>query len=520
MIPICLSFSIHFLQFSVKSIPYYILAILSNLIFIFTWGYGWVILIFFAAFLPVLFIFRIIEQIVHNKQFKFDLKETNLELKKVAVPLIVIILITNVLGHLLGLGNMILTFLNGFRFYQGKSLLVNISVAELQKVNIFTRKGFDAIVGRVGLGPVIFTLMLPLLAFYKLYRKEKIEIVELFLYLWVSITFILITRGVRFSLLFSTATAVAAGYSIGIIHKRISGNFLKATFSGFTCLLVIMFISTAITAGYAGRGMKISNNWYNMLDWLKANADPKSLIVTWWDPGHIIAGYTGLRVHADGAHCGVGKCIPYNHNDRIQDMGRVFSISDENEAISILKKYKKLTPEQCAKVKQKYGDIVPADACDEVPEMYVIASNDLIGKYYWMSYFGTGTGRNYFQMQMTNYDPNQGVIEYNNGQLKLIYNDGEWVPVLNIPQQGIRNIIISHIVYFENGQERRLNFTDKPNIIDGMVWVDPSYSVAIFMDAAIRDSIFTKMFFFNGEGLKHFELVYQNPETKLFKVIW
>jgi hypothetical protein len=243
--------------------------------------------------------------------------------------------------------------------------------------------------------------------------------------------------------------------------------------------------------------------------------------VTWWDPGHIIAGYTGLRVHADGAHCGYGPgaCIPYGHDDRIQDMGRVFSISNETEALSILSKYRQLTPAQCAEARQAYGSIMPADACDAVPEMYVLASSDLIGKYYWLTYFGTGTGRNFVQLSRTSVDQAQGVLSYGSGLVSLAYNNGTWVPVLNAPDQGIRNAVIRSLVYFENGQEKRMSFNET-NIIEGMLWVDPSYSTVIFMDAATRDSIFTRMFFFNGEGLQHFQLVYQNPEIRMYKVVW
>jgi hypothetical protein len=46
------------------------------------------------------------------------------------------------------------------------------------------------------------------------------------------------------------------------------------------------------------------------------------------------------------------------------------------------------------------------------------------------------------------------------------------------------------------------------------------------MDSRVRDALFTNMFFFNGQGvtelnipkLKNFELVYSNPEIKIFKV--
>jgi asparagine N-glycosylation enzyme membrane subunit Stt3 len=258
-----------------------------------------------------------------------------------------------------------------------------------------------------------------------------------------------------------------------------------------------------------------------MLDWLKANADSKALVATWWDPGHIITGYTGLRVHADGAHCPPGSCVPYNHDIRIQDMGRLMATSSENESISILKKYNGLDAATCQAaneaVQKKWGVSIPSGDCDPPSEIYVIASSDLIGKYYWMSYYGLGQGRNYNYMNFDSYDQTQGVISYSGGLLSLVRQNSMWVPVINSPDQGVRNMVVKSIIYFENGQEKRYTFNDT-SAIDGMVWVDPGYGVAIYMDTTIQNSVFTKMFFFGGEGLEHYKLVYQNAEIKLFKV--
>jgi len=530
-------------EFGVRAIPYYIFAILANLAFVFTWGYGWIIMIFFAALVPGIVIFRVIEQIIHSRSLRLNVAEIKKETIAILIPLVIIMLPVNIIGQVFGLSNMVSTLIDGVIFFQGKALLVNISVAELQQINILTSSGFNEIVDRVGLGTVIFTFLLPLVAFYKMFKKEKISPSEIFLFLWIFITFILISKGVRFSLLFSGATAATAGYVIGSMPKYLKNTVVKATFYGFVLLVTLMFVSTAITVGYQSAGMEISGNWYNMLDWLKANANTKSLVVTWWDPGHIIAGYTGLRVHADGAHCGIGACIPYNHNTRIQDMGRMFTTDNESETVQILDKYIHLAPDECQKAKDKFGDAVPADACDPIPEVYFIASSDLIGKYYWMSYFGdclkqmglkdadacysvspdwfreNAQGRNFLQLGFTNYDSNQGIISYSGGQLSLVFNNGQWVPVLNMPDQGIRNVVVREVVYFENGQQKHVTYNDT-QAIEGMIWVDPSYSTALFMDASVRDSIFTRMFLFNGEGLEHFKLVYQNGETKLFKVVW
>ena len=80
--------------------------------------------------------------------------------------------------------------------------------------------------------------------------------------------------------------------------------------------------------------------------------------------------------------------------------------------------------------------------------------------------------------------------------------------------------VIKELVYFERntGELKHLTFPDVADSIDGMLWVDPSYQVAIFMDPAIKDSMFTRLFFWNGEGLEHFELKLNNPEVRLYKV--
>jgi dolichyl-diphosphooligosaccharide--protein glycosyltransferase len=269
------------------------------------------------------------------------------------------------------------------------------------------------------------------------------------------------------------------------------------------------------------RGYGISENWRSALDWLKQHGNTTTLVATWWDPGHIIAGYTGLKVHADGAHCGPGVCIPYDHNIRIQDMGRIFSTSNEEEAYSILKKYTYLTKEQCDEVKKKYGkmiydNILKEDPCNvNITKIYFIASNDLIGKYYWLTYFGTGTGRQYVVLPLTGRD-NQGNLVYGNGILTLAFKDNKIVPILNIPSQGIFNMVVRKLVFVYQGNLYNFDYSNVTNKIDGLVFSDGS--TAIYMDPQTANSMFTKLYFFNGEGLKYFKLVYSNPEVKIFEV--
>jgi len=521
---------------SKKTIFAYLLAIFSFFMFAASWNQGWYMLYWFTAFAPVYWIFLSVIEI--RKKTGFSLsnifkKNFIYTLKNLVLPIAIVGGAASVIGLTLkfttGLPftDPIMSFYYGSLFFQKVILIVNISVAELQTINVFTTDGFYAVAGRVGLVPFIIAIIgLPLITFIKFWKKHEITFAEMFAFVWLAITFVMISQGVRFSLLFSCAVAAAAGFVIGNITKYFKEGsefslvpFLKSnkaavvsTMYGIILLGIVFYVSDSIQVGSQGVGMEVDQNWINALNWIKTNADNDSLIMTWWDPGHIIAGYTGHKVQADGAHCAPQSCIPYNMNIRIQDTGRMFSTSDENESVSIIKKYTLLTPAQCDEVKKTFGNVVPADACKPVTDVYIIASSDLIGKYHWMSYFGTGTAKDFYQLSLTNYDQQQGILNYADGAVSLVSKGNQLVPVYN------SKYVIKDLVYFPMGQEKQESFANATDSIDALLWVDPSFQMAVLMQPEIRDSVFTKMFFWNGKGLNNFQLVFNNAEIKIFKV--
>jgi len=518
-----------------RTIFAYALSIISFFMFAASWNQGWYLLYWFTAFAPVYWIFLSVIEIrkktgsstsqIFKEKFVYVLKNLLLPLAIVAICATVIGLM---LKFTIGLpfNDPLTSFYYGVLFFQKSLLIVVISVAELQVINVFTPDGFLAVASRVGLMPFILAIVgLPLITFLKFWKKHEITFAEMFAFVWLAITFVMITQGVRFSLLFSCAVAVAAGFAVGNIVRYLKEgsefaniSILKSnkaaivsTICGLLLLGMVLYISDSNQLGMQGAGMEVSQNWVDALNWIKSNADKDALITTWWDPGHIIAGYTGHKVLADGAHCASMSCIPYNHNIRIQDTGRMFSTSDENESLSIIKKYLSLTPKQCKTVRDTFGSIVPQDACKPVTEVYVIASSDLIGKYHWMSYFGTGNAKDFYQLSLTGYDQQQGILNYADGVVSLVSKGNQLVPVYN------NKYIIKEMVYYPTGKETYQSFANATDTIDGLLWVDPSFRVSIFMQPEVRDSVFTKMFFWDGKGLNNFELVFNNPEVKIFK---
>jgi len=559
-----------FLAMRKKTIPFIILALLTNMAFIFSWWFGWYVTTFFLTYIPAFFAFRMFEGFIRKGRLP-SIKSVFTELKPMLMPLLSIIILLNVIMQALGFGNFVGFLLTASGFRAGsESLIVNVSVAELQPINIFTKEGFQAVAARVGQFPMLLTLFgLPAIVIYKLVKKEQITFEEIFLFMWALFTFYTILSGVRFSLLFALAVSVSSGYVIGNLIKYFekSEPFAKASVFGSIFFLCFIFASQALALSLNIGGMGVGSNWEAMLNWLKQNADKKAIVATWWDPGHIIAGYTGLRVHADGAHCGVAECIPYNHNIRIQDMGRVFSTSNETEAVEILKKYIQLTPEQCKQAKeywQKQGITIPDEGCERASEMYFISSADLIGKFTWLNYFGGYRApiKSYYDFQKTpgvccastpKTEPGQlscgefasqgkgvwvwcpwifqlsDIQKDKDGNNIYIYDySGLKITIMQkqnalIPLYNNKYLITKMIFYSQDGKPQGIDLSSANTTLEkvgGTLWVQPDFRAMIYLPPEIENSIFVRTFFFNGEGLQHFKLVYSNSEIKLYKVIF
>ncbi|MCS7123744.1 MAG: hypothetical protein RMJ17_04245, partial [Candidatus Aenigmarchaeota archaeon] len=261
-----------------------------------------------------------------------------------------------------------------------------------------------------------------------------------------------------------------------------------------------------------------------------------------------------------------GECYPYNHDIRIQDMGKIFSTTDENESIQIIRKYINLTNEQCKEAKRRFPQM-PDDACKPVTEVYLIASSDLIGKYFWMNCFATfdwklwneSDGkkwdcdkRNFYTLPLTNVISKDGrsfssnqiarIIPFGNSLIAQVVfgNSIGFIEVKELKYTDAISLIFKNNVtevfilkQDEGGRVRKYLVEDvyilgianytfsnvREKVLQWAVYLDPSYSYLILADEKLKNSVFTKLFFFDGAGLKNFQLVLKNPEIRLYKVL-
>jgi asparagine N-glycosylation enzyme membrane subunit Stt3 len=546
-------------------IPHFVFLAISYILFAWNWNSAYYISNIFLLSLFLLYILTLIVEYFKNKKLKIINKQFFILLSfivSLATIQLFSILLEKLFYPYLSLPKPFDTLISQIELLIKGGLtyasLVNISVAELQKINIFS----DEIIGRVGFFPFFISLIgMAMLILERIIKRKSISTNEFFLIVWFFSSLFLISQGIRFSLLFATSLAIFTSYSLNFIFNFLMNlvkNFKNiAIFFNSSFVVAVLFalyfyIGQANEYAKGLKGLEINENWRNALDFLKKNGNETTLVATWWDPGHIIAGYTNLKVHADGAHCGWNDCIPYNHDIRIQDMGRILSTTNETEAYELLKKYTSITEEDCRKVKKSFPFFNESICNLRINKVYFIASHDLIFKFYWPVYFSSCIREKYPNTEICY--TKEGIEEYffkqkhakgkqfipfvlnieKSTQDKLVYISYQTIhdQTVEIPIYVIRKnntfvailrnkpverFVMEGIEYFakDAGYKEYEKFT---------VFSDPIYKfgnipVYVYLvDEELSNSMFAKMYFLNGKDLKLFKLVFSNPEIKIYEI--
>jgi asparagine N-glycosylation enzyme membrane subunit Stt3 len=507
-----------------KSIPSVCLFTLALLIFILSntaWAYALAIVFgSLILYFVMNFIFRRAGKIKEGSLFG--------ELKDAIKLTVLLVIILSIAGYITTGKIIIAEGINDLLIFTfaPQTMIVNISIAELQSFNL----GLDNLIQVVGgfttgmayLDDLLLTAFITLIAIGFIMSYKKRNLMGLSFLLTLLVVGIFTAEGgyrfIEFSVsIFSVLIAVGFGYLIENV-KLVPAKVLLLT---FVVLLFIFVIHTGFAIGQQ-LGPGTDPNWENAWTFLRTRTPADSLVGTWWDPGHMIAGKADRRNIADGAHCpdDPNWCL-WGINMRIEDLGKIMATTDENESISLIKKYQ-------------------ADSS----KVYWIASVDLIGKYRWLQYFGTGcdgttdkscplyteipaTGNLYNQYGQTAMIQYQNVNLYVGGNLPIpmyqnginialfkavLYNVNGTVQGLNIDAQ--KDQIISSLKPLEtNLNGRFVNQT-----IDLTAWIAPDYSYMVLIPDNLLNTVLTKMYLLNGQGLTHFKQVYANSELKIYEV--
>lgn len=324
------------------------------------------------------------------------------------------------------------------------------------------------------------------------FEDEKHTILMLFILLWAGVLFVVSTLGIRFIMVLAPAVGIAAGVFLDKVIHSTQKLYPKAApvVGGLLVILIIsQFAPTALAISKTGPSM--NTEWHDTLTWIKENTPQETTTISWWDPGHWVTAITQRYSGADGAHyTGGPRPIGY----RLEDFGYMFTTTNETESLARMNHY-----------------------VGNMKEMYIISSSDLMGKFVWLSYFSTGVKQSYLMAGLSGSQQQGNAFMRiypiaQNIMVVLSDEDGVITPWL---YQGDSRQKIREMAFYQNNQLQRIDYGEG---VDAMVWVQPDYGMIIFMTGTVKDNILTGTYLFNGDGLEHLELAYQNPQIKLYRV--
>jgi dolichyl-diphosphooligosaccharide--protein glycosyltransferase len=448
------------------------------------------------------------------------------EARSLAAVLAAVFLMVTIAAYAIGLDPIRNLFgLIGFA-QEAEKQIVNISIAELQSVNLADLNTWILAAGRFLTGDAtvdnLSFLSLVGLMLYGLARSYRTNRMSFsFLLTILLVCFYTLTRGIRFTEFSSSLlpTVAAAGFGILVSDMRGRDRFLRGFSAGIGIYLAVIAVFLGLYIGQQ-LGPDNSPNWNDAWTFLRTQTPELSLVGTWWDPGHMITGLAERRVIADGAHC-ADQCL-YGINDRITSLGKIMATNDENISLELINKYRGTSP-----------------------KVYWIASDDLISKYQWLQYFGLGCdSRSDANCQLyspvglesVKYDQsgNQVVKVYG----PIIVLDIQKEPIV-LYTQGRNAAILGEVLYYDGGTVKSYNAmggnaTSLIATIDPLVkqlgyrlsnqtvpitvWVAKDYHMVVVIPPNLRNTVFTRMFFLEGQGLEHFKQVFRNEQVKIYEV--
>jgi len=409
--------------------------------------------------------------------------------------------------------------------------IVNISIAELQSFNIFNLQGWVSATGNFQIGEtfldaltfMFFVLFMLFGIAYTAGKKDSAKTSFLITLFIISIytTF----RGIRFTEFTSALflIIIATGFGLAVEYAKRDKMF-KILVLGVGLWLSFVAVGIGMQVGQ-NLGPDSSPAWDDAWEFIKTQTPETSIVGTWWDPGHMIATQAERRNFADGAHCD-RDCL-YTINDRISDLGKIMATEDENVSLRLINKYKGTSE-----------------------KAYWIASDDLIGKYQWLQYFGTGCdARTDSRCSLYMLLGRNNVVYDQSGNPILVFsgNSGTINSIVLLDQiplplliQGRDAMLYRDMIYYDGDSPMIYNFeglneTKKTALKEGLkqynlrlsnqtvpltAWMPKNYAYMALIPDNLMNTVFTKMFFLEGQGLEHFKQVFRNEQVKIYEVVF
>lgn len=387
-------------------------------------------------------------------------------------------------------------------------------------------------------------------------RRNYLYYVILFS-VWLIVTAYAFTKGVRFVELFSLPITLCAGIFVGFIADYLRNYIHKPNYHAIAMIVVIILVAYAPVSS----ANTISNSvvpgtddaMVNTLTWVNNNTPKNAIMTSWWDFGHLFATKADRAVTFDGGSQNsaraywVGKAL-YTNNEALSagilkmlatsgDNGYVavenvtkntgktveiidkIVVVDKNTAQNILTTQYGMTSEQAQNVLQYTHPANPT------PELFV-TSLDMVGKAGWWSYFGSwnfnsGNSTNYiYSLAQANATTQNNVVNItaDNG-ITLQINGNSVTGGLQVSKNKVAPP--HRIVIMNDGVKAYDQVVNNQSTFSIYIIKQDNNLIAVAMSKELEDSMFTRLFFMQGQGLTHFKLAHKEPSEGISEVmVW
>lgn len=264
------------------------------------------------------------------------------------------LLVVGVLGFYLLRPDLATTVFTGYGFFTQSGVLQTIAEAQ----PLFGGQGsFQLITAASYFQVLLFVAFVGLAVLgYRMYKKQ--DEAALLLFVWSVFAVVITVVQTRFTFLLSANVAILSAFVIvwaldALVSKGygtllgvqdagalrdLFGHEIKYTqlIGVFFVVLVLLLPSVNVTTAYAKNVQQISSDWYDSLQWMKANTPPTSNfnvssdqspeygVLSWWDYGNWII-YLGHR-----------PAVANNFQTGVSDAAQFFTSQNESDTTSII----------------------------------------------------------------------------------------------------------------------------------------------------------------------------------------
>lgn len=337
---------------------------------------------------------------------------------------------------------------------------------------------------------------------YKYFRTKSMDFKHeyIFSYTFVILSIIASIGAVRLGFFLAFPIALVAGYMIIKSYDyflrygqklKIGKNYLIIIAAA---VILVIFVSHSASAYMVETsiGPGLDESWQKAFLWIKNNTDKKDTVLEWWDYGYWFQLIAERRTHTDGG---------FHTPDPLVKVAQFYTEPLSNKSMMFLKNY----------------------SVD-----YVMVSPDLIGKFGALSKIANWGAKvdflPVFYLSNRYQDGDKIMMEYSSGDQKILValsvtTTNETTTLNNITavyQYGKTQMYISDISIGD-----QIIRTNRSNAVPGMVYI--AGDAIIFIPEAVEESVFVKLYLFDGKGLgedfgKYFEKVYDDSGMKIYKV--